>query len=740
MKKFVFYKQLNAMDCGPTCLRMIARYHGKHFNADTLRKLSGFGKAGTSMLGLSDSAEKIGFRTRGVKITLQQLQNIELPCVLHWKRNHFVVLKTINEKNAVVADPGRGIMRFKIHEFKDYWLSTKNEDDIDLGVVLLLEPIPRFFEQPNEKEPKLNWHLVAQYLKPAKYQIGQVFIALMITSFLQLIFPFLTQGIVDVGINGQNINYIVVVLVAQLMLTFSQTIVNFIRSRILLRVSNVLNIQILSDFWIKLTKLPLSYFDTHHTGDILQRLRDQKEIEAFLTSTALSTLFSIINFFIYAIVLIFYSATLFFVFCAGSILYFLWIRLFLRLRRSNNFQNFFLSSKENTATLQMIEGMQEIRLNNAEKQKRWEWENIQVNILKLTFKNLNYNQLQSAGGTFIIQTQGVIISFLVAKFVIDGHLTFGSMLAIQYIIGQLTSPVQEWIGFVQNFQDAKISMERLNEVHQLADEEKSEQMYVEELHDNRNIVFHNLSFTYPGSGNEPVLKNISLKIPRYKVTAIVGASGSGKTTLLKLLLKIYHEYSGEIRLSAANHGDGAHEGIKFSLISPRYWRSLCGAVLQDGYIFNDSIARNVAVGDENINYDNLIYSCKIANIHSHIESLPNGYHTRLGAAGTALSQGQKQRILIARAVYKNPEYLFFDEATNALDANNERIIVENLEHIFKRRTVVIVAHRLSTVKNADKIIVLEHGKIIEEGTHATLTAGRGKYYELVKNQLELGNS
>ncbi|MCF3110620.1 peptidase domain-containing ABC transporter [Niabella sp. CC-SYL272] len=735
--KVAFYKQLNAMDCGPTCLRIVAKFYGKHYNADTLRQMAGFSKAGVSLLGISDTAEKIGFRTRGAKLSLKQLTEAALPAILHWDQHHFVVLTEIRRKKVKIADPSKGLLSYTTTDFLNHWASSSDEQDNAIGIALLLEPTPAFYENEGEKEKKLNWSLVSKYLQSARWQIVQVFIALLITSLLSLVFPFLTQSVVDTGINTQNLQFIVIVLVAQVMLTFSQTVVNFIRSRILLRVSNVLNIQILSDFWIKLTRLPVSYFDLHHIGDTLQRIGDHRAIQGFLTGTALNTIFSFFNFIVYAIVLMIYSVELFFIFCIGSIIYFVWVQLFLRIRRKLNYETFHLSAKENNATLQLIQGMQEIRLNNAEKQKRWEWENIQANVFKLGFKNLNYSQVQSAGATFINSLQGIAISFIVAKLVIDGKLTLGAMLAVQYVIGQLSGPIQQWVGFVQSLQDARISMERLNEIHQLDDEEDIEKRYITQLPDCKSIAISDLTFTYPGAGNDPVLENINLIIPENKVTAIVGVSGSGKTTLVKLLLKIYEQYDGEIRIGTQILNN--KEGLKFTFLSHHFWRNECGAVLQDGYIFNDTIARNIAVGEEEIDLNRLIQSCRIANIQSFVEALPNGYYTKLGAEGTGVSQGQRQRILIARAVYKNPSYLFFDEATNSLDANNEKEIIENLARFFMGRTVVIVAHRLSTVKNADKIVVLDQGKIVEEGTHEELSNLKGKYYELVKNQLELGN-
>lgn len=725
------------MDCGPTCLRMVAKSYGKHFKADILRQMTGFSKMGVSLLSISNTAEKIGFRTRGVKINIEQLSEIPLPAILHWDQNHFVVLIEIKKKNVCIADPGKGVIIYKIPELLKHWISSKDPEGNDIGVALILEPTPTFYKQSGHKEHRLSWSHISQYLLSTKWQIAQVIIALIITSLLQLIFPFLTQSIVDTGIHTKNLQFVVIVLIAQSMLTFSLTIVTFIRSRLLLRISNILNIQMLSDFWIKLTRLPLSYFDVHHTGDTMQRIGDHRTIQSFLTGAALNTIFSVFNFFVYAVVLVIYSVQLFLIFFACSIAYFMWVHIFQRVRRKLNYETFDLSAKENSATLQLIQGMHEIRLNNAEKQKRWEWENIQANVFKLNFKSLNYGQVQQAGATFINSMQAIIISFIVAKFVIDGKLTLGAMLAIQYIIGQLSGPIQQWVSFVQSAQDAKISMERLNEIHQLDDEEIVEKNYMIQLPQDKSISIKRLSFTYPSAGNKLVLKDINLIIPENKVTAIVGSSGSGKTTLLKILLKVYEHYEGEIRIGPYELNN--KESAKFDIISHQYWRSICGAVLQDGYIFNDSVARNIAVSEEEIDYHKLVQSCKIANINSFVDSLPNGYYTKLGAGGIGVSQGQRQRILIARAVYKSPTYLFFDEATNALDSNNERDIVENLQKFFTGKTVIVVAHRLSTVRNADKIVVLSNGTIAEEGTHEELYSTRGKYYELVKNQLELSN-
>ncbi|MBP6023627.1 MAG: peptidase domain-containing ABC transporter [Ferruginibacter sp.] len=762
------------MDCGPTCLAMICRYYGKSISLQTLRSKTEIGKEGVNLLGINNAAVSIGFRTQGVQLTYKQItKEAPLPCILHWGQHHFVVLLKVKSsffakfsasplsfwrgaggEVVTIADPGKGIIKLSKEEFLQHWASS-NLDGEAYGVALLLEPTPDFHNQQSEKENKLGWGILLGYFAQQKRYIIQLFIGLLLGSLLQLIFPFLTQSIVDTGINQHNLPFIYLILAAQFMLFFGRTVVDFIRSRILLHISTKINLAILSDFWIKLMKLPLSYFDTKQTGDIIQRIGDHKRIESFLTGSALSTLFSLFNLVIFSVVLLQYNTYVFGIFCAGSVLYFLWIKIFLRYRRSLNYRQFAIAAKENTATMQLIYGMQEIKLNGAEHLRRWEWEGLQAGLFKLSFKSLSLSQYQQAGAFFINEGKNILITFFVAKSVMEGQLTLGAMLAVQYIIGQLNSPVEQLINFTQQAQDAKISLERLNEIHQMEEEEPADAALAKQLPVHKSIHLNNLSFTYAGAGNEPVLKNINLIIPEGKTTAIVGMSGSGKTTLLKLLLKFYENYSGEIKIGTTAslqsinssspftppwEGIGeAGVGVGLKYISPKYWRSHCGSVMQDGYIFNDSIAKNIAVSDDRPDYAKLLHACKVANIQAFIESLPLGFNTKIGAEGNGISAGQKQRILIARAVYKNPEFIFFDEATNSLDANNEKVIMENLSAFFKDKTVVVVAHRLSTVKHADNIVVLHNGQITETGTHEELAMRKGEYFELVKNQLELGN-
>ncbi len=728
---FPHYKQPDAMDCGPTCLRMVAAFYGKRYSLATLRDRSYITREGVSLLGISQAAESIGFRTLGVKLTFEQLtREARLPAIVHWNQDHFVVLFKVTGKKGReklhVADPAGGIARFTREEFMRCWASTA-EEDREKGIVLLLEPTPDFHAAEDDKKNKSSFGFLFSYLSPYRKLVVQLFLGLLLGSLLQLIFPFLTQSIVDYGIGNQNISFIYLVLIAQLVLTVSRASVDFIRNWILLHIGVRINISLISDFLIKLMRLPMKFFDTKLTGDLLQRIGDHRRIETFLTGTTLRILFSFVNLFIFGLVLLYYNRLIFAVFFIGSALYAGWVWIFLKRREELDYKRFTQQSAHQSNLIQLIQGMQEIKLQGCEQQKRWEWEQIRARLFRISVKGLALRQYQRSGALILNEMKNIFITVIAATAVVEGTMTLGMMLAVQYIIGQLNSPIEQIIGFFNTTQDARISLERLGEVHNRPDEEDPGESRIQEIPPAASLKANSLSFQYEGPESEMVLDDVSFTIPNGGQTAIVGTSGSGKTTLIRLLLGFYPPVKGEILLG----------NNRLDVFSLRMWRRNCGVVMQDGYIFSDTIAGNIAPGEEKIDKVRLLDAARTANISDFIEELPLGYNTKIGSEGHGLSQGQKQRLLIARAVYKDPSYIFFDEATNALDANNEKVIMENLQEFFKGKTVVFVAHRLSTVKNADHIVVLEKGKVAETGTHKELTEKRGAYYTLVKNQLEL---
>lgn len=721
------------MDCGPTCLRMVAKYHGKSFSIQSLRENSYLSREGVSLYGISKAAESIGFRTVAVKVSFEQLMDeAPLPAIVHWNQNHFIVVYEIKQRGGKVivrlADPAADLVDYTREEFLNCWISDKSEGK-DVGVALLLEPTPDFYTQEDEKLDKTKLSFLFSYLRPYRKLLVQLFLALLVGSLLQLIFPFLTQSLVDYGIGNQKISFIYLILVAQLALTIGKVSVEFIRGWILLHIGARINISLISDFLIKMMKLPMRYFDTKMVGDLIQRIGDHNRIETFLTGTTLSVAFAIFNLIVFGVVLAYYNLAIFGVFLLGSTIYVTWVWMFLKKRAVLDHKRFAQMSANQSNLIQLIQGMPEIKLNSCEQQKRWEWERIQAKIFRVSIKGLALTQYQQSGAVLINESKNALISVFAAGAVIRGDMTLGMMLAAQYIIGQLNSPIDQLISFLNATQDAKLSIERLGEVHLKDNEEKADGYYRTDIPVNGEIGVTNLSFSYDGPESDLVLEELSLTVPAGKTTAIVGMSGSGKTTLLKLLLGFYPLNKGEIKVN----------GNLLERYSINEWRKRCGIVMQDGFIFSDTIARNIAPADEVVDRDKLIHAATVACIIDFIEGLPLGFNTKIGGDGHGLSQGQRQRMLIARAVYKNPEYIFFDEATNALDANNERAIMGNLDEFFKGRTVIVVAHRLSTVKNADQIVVLDHGRITERGTHAELVEKRGAYFELVKNQLELGN-
>lgn len=733
MKSFPHFRQLDSMDCGPTCLKMIASYYGKDYTLESLRKRSFITREGVSMLGISDAAESIGFKTLGVSISMEQLINdMPLPCILHWNQRHFVVCYRIKKTKSgyifYIADPASQKVAYDEQELRKCWLSVRN-NGIDSGAALALEVTPDFYKKDDECRPSgksLSFFL--KYLRPYHKEIIQLFLGMLVTSSLQLIFPFLTQSLVDIGINGGSMTFISLILGGQILISVSQLAVEFIRSWLLLHVNARINISLISDFLIKLMKLPLRYFDSKNIGDIMQRIGDHGRIEGFLMGSSISTLFSFINFFIFAGVLAIYNPVILLIFLIGNALYVGWVSIFMKYRRELDIRRFEQAAGEQSSLIQMITGMQEIKLNNCEREKRWQWERIQVKLFKISVKGQALGQIQQIGSVFFNQMTNVIISFITAKCVVEGSMTLGMMVSLTYIIGALNGPVNSFIGFIRQLQDAKISLERLNEIHNREDEETGIGEKINYLPSSGDIRLCDVSFSYDGAERNYVLEHVNLTIPSGKVTAIVGSSGGGKTTLLKLILGFYAPVKGKVMV-----GD-----INLENINPHLWRHSTGAVMQDGFIFSDTIARNIAVGTDSINKARLLVATETANIYDFINDLPLRFDTIIGMEGKGISQGQRQRILIARTVYKNPHYIFFDEATNALDANNERQIMDNMRKFYQGKTVVVVAHRLSTVKDADNIIVMDNGKVAEEGTHLQLIAKRGLYYTLVKNQLELG--
>ena len=725
--------QSDSMMCGITCLQMVCKHFGREVSLRTLSKLCVATSEGVSMLGVNEAANKLGLRTMCARTDFDTLSKATLPCVLHWNQNHFVVLYKVRKGRIFyVADPGKGLVKYNLEEFGKHWVSTASQGE-EKGIAMFLEPTLEFYSHKvdNEEEdgsPR-SFQFLFGYIKQYRKYFGQIVLGLLVGSLLQLILPFLTQSIVDVGIKNQNIGFIWLILLGQLMLTISRTAIDFIRRWLLLHISLRINISLVSDFFIKLLKLPMSFFDTKLMGDLMQRMGDHSRVNSFLTQQTLSIVFSLFTFVVFSIVLLSYNWLIFAIFMLGNLLYGGWLALFLRRRKVLDYELFEQQAINNNKTYEFITSMQEIKLQDCEQRRRWEWEDVQADLFGVQMKSLKLQQTQEAGSIFINELKNIVITVVAATAVIHGQLTLGMMLAVQYIIGQLNSPVEQLMSFFYSVQDVKISLERINEIHRMDDENGKQGLETSVTDETKGIDIENINFKYDPHALKTIIDNVSLTIPKGKVTAIVGASGSGKTTLIKLMLGYYPVLGGQITVG----------GTEVNTLNKKWWRRQCGVVMQDGVIFSESIARNIAVDDGEIDKERLQKAAEIACIHDYVMGLPLKYNTKIGRDGVGLSQGQKQRILIARAVYKNPNYIFLDEATNSLDANNERMIVEHLDEFYKGKTVVIVAHRLSTVKNADQIVVLDKGKVVEIGNHEELTAKRGAYYNLVKNQLELGN-
>lgn len=731
-RKFPIIRQLDSIDCGPSCLQMIALFYGKRTNISSLKEKSYISKDGVTLLGISEAAKSIGMEVKSVKITWEQLLcDVDYPCILHWNQKHFVVLYKIRKIKTTkpiiyIADPAHGKIKYCKNEFLKFWIQF-NDASNAMGIALLLSPTNEFYNHSNNYTKKNIIKFISPYLLRYKKLIFQLISAMLISSVISFFLPFLTQSVVDIGIGEDNLNFVIVILIAQIMLSIGALVNNIIKNWLMLHISSRVSIGLISDFLYKLVNLPMSFFDSKRFGDIIQRIGDSSRIQNFLTGSLLSIIIAIISFIIYSIIISSYNSLILIVFFLGSMLYINWIMIFLKRRRKIEYRRFQSYSSNHNNMVQLINGMQDIKMNNCENAKLKEWGEIQSELFQVSISGQILGQAQNIGAAFIDQTKNIIISFIAAKSVIMGEMSLGMMVALQYIVGQLNAPISQFISFIQELQDAKISIERLREIHDLPNEQ--EYVQLQNIPNSSEIRLENVCFQYNGPNSEMVIDNLSITIPSNKVVAIVGASGSGKTTLIKLLLGFYLPTKGKILLN----------NVPIENYNCHNWRRNCGIVMQDGYIFSDTISKNIGICDEVPNLTKVKHAAKVACIDSFIESLPLGYNTKIGIDGHGLSSGQKQRILIARSVYKSANYLFFDEATNSLDANNEKFIMDNLFQIFTNKTVIIVAHRLSTVQNADIIIVLDSGKIIEIGSHSELIVKKDKYYTLIKNQLELGN-
>ena len=729
--KFHSIIQKDSLQCGIACLQMICKFYGKEYSYSYVSKICIATTEGVSMLALEEAAVILNLKPTTGRLTVGELYYVSNPCILHWNQNHFVVLYKVKKgKKFYIADPGKGLVSYNIDDFKQHWIGTGQGEE-GKGIAMFLEPDPQFYKQKKglEKDDERSFGFLFGYIDQYRKYFLQILLGLFVGSLMQLALPFLTQNIVDIGIKNQDIGFIWLILLGQLVITISRTSVDFIRRWLLLHISMRINISLVSDFFIKLLQLPMSFFDTKLMGDLMQRIGDHSRVNSFLTQQTLSVAFSMISFAVFSCVLLVYNRLIFFIFLLGSLLYGGWMTLFLRRRKVIDYELFEQQAINNNKTYQFLTSMQEIKLQDCEQRRRWEWEDVQADLFKVQMKSLKLQQTQEAGSIFINELKNIIITVVSATAVINGSLTLGMMLAVQYIIGQLNSPIEQLMHFIYSIQDVKISLERINEIHKKDNEEDAGRIRTELGDESHDIVLSHIDFKYDPHALSKTIEDVSIHIPEGKITAIVGASGSGKTTLIKLMLGYYPVMNGEITIAE-------HNITEYNL---KWWRRQCGVVMQDGVIFSESIARNIAVDDDEINQERLEMAAEIANVKDFVMALPLKFNTNIGRDGMGLSQGQKQRILIARAVYKNPMFIFLDEATNSLDASNERAIVENLDKFYKGKTVVIVAHRLSTVKNADQIIVLDKGRVVETGNHATLTAKRGAYYNLVKNQLELGD-
>ena len=722
LHRFPVDYQMDSQDCGPACLKIIAKYFGRFYSLQYLRDRCGITKQGVSLENLSTGAESLGLRTLAIKCTLDDIINkIPFPAILFWRDSHFIVVYHANKKYIWVSDPAKGRIKYTHEDFKAGWYK-KGET---LGVLLAIEPTIDFKRSKVEKEIEKNSFIsILRYFIPYKNSFATIFFIMLVVTLLQGMLPFISKAVIDVGIKSSDINFINMVLIGNISILVSITIFNVIRDWILMHITSRVNIALISDYLIKLMKLPVTFFENKLLGDILQRARDHERIRNFIMNNSLSLIFSILTFIIFGIILLTYNPIIFYIFLGGSILYVAWVLLFLRIRKRLDWEYFELVSQDQSYWVETVSAIQNIKIYNYERYRRWKWEEIQARLYKVNKRVLNITNMQKLGAQFIANIKNMAIVFFCASAVIKGDITFGIMISTQFIIGMLNGPLTQFISFIVSAQYAKISFLRMNEIKQLKDEEELLSIGTTSiLPEKRDITLSNIIFQY--SPNSPVvLKNIFLTIPQNKITAIVGGSGSGKSTLLKLLVRLYKPTAGEIKMGNMN----------IASINLHTWRNMCGVVMQDGKLFNDTILANIVLDDEHIDYERLHKVCRMAQIAKEINGMPKGYETMIGERGRGISGGQKQRLLIARALYKEPDFLFLDEATNSLDVINEKKIVEALNAAFKDRTVIVVAHRLSTIRNADQIIVLHQGRIAEIGNHENLMTKKGEYFKLVSSQ------
>lgn len=724
-RRFPVEYQMDSQDCGPASLKIIAKHFGKFYSLQFMRDRCGITKEGVSLLDLSIGAESIGLRTLAIKCTTNDVVNsIPFPAILFWKNSHFVVVYHSDKKHIWVSDPAKGRIKYSHEEFKQGWYQKGEKR----GVLLAVEPTAEFKDSKAEREQKKNsFSSILKYFFPYKHNFGLIFIIMLVVTALQGMLPFISKAVIDVGIRTSDIKFIHMVLIGNISILLSIMIFNVLRDWILLHITARVNIALISDYLIKLMKLPVTFFENKLMGDILQRAQDHERIRSFIMNNSLALIFSTFTFVIFAIILLIYNAVIFYIFLAGSILYVCWVLLFLSIRKKLDWEYFELLSRNQSYWVETVSAIQDIKIYNYEKYRRWKWEEIQARLYHVNKRVLAITNAQNLGAQFIESIKNMGIVFFCAMAVIKGDITFGVMISTQFIIGMLNGPLVQFINFVVGAQYAKISFLRINEIRQLEDEEELLSIgNTSILPEKKTIRLENVHFQY--TQNSPlVLRNIYLQIPEDKITAIVGGSGSGKSTLLKLLVRLYKPSYGEIKMDTMN----------VNAINLHQWRNLCGVVMQDGKMFSDTILNNIVLDADRIDYDWLREVCRIAQIEDEINAMPKGFETIVGETGRGLSGGQKQRLLIARALYKNPKFLFLDEATNALDSINERKIVDALNNAFQQRTVVVIAHRLSTIRNADQIVVLDKGFIVEAGNHQTLMEKKGHYFELVSSQMQI---